>query len=421
MTDAILKPSRAARWRRIRMLALLGALALLAGYTATDLYAGRALDTELARLERQHGDLRTPTLVAPSVPAAENRARLVSAAASLAMPLQPELRTSLNNFGSAGNTDTVPADLRAFVEDNREALQMASTFVTRAKASWNVDYGGGGTVPLLEMRDLSDIIFLKAMMELEARRPDQAARALSAGLAASSSLNNEPALIAQLVRIAMADRQFAGIQRLLAQSDPSKAALDDLGHWLRENRSDPSRTGLEAEFAYVSRALWQMEAGRPDSSPAGPFPASRLALRIGRPFLRLAHVRDLRTMEGLLANQAGPRPRPEWEPPKPSWSPIDKFANLSLPGLARTVQTGDEYMSGLGACEIAVALRRYRLDHASYPDGLEALTPAYLDKLPINPHTGKVPVYARAGDGFTLKAPRDQRYQPRLQDWKIDR
>ena len=65
---------------------------------------------------------------------------------------------------------------------------------------------------------------------------------------------------------------------------------------------------------------------------------------------------------------------------------------------------GIKHNSVLGVTEIGVALRRYRLDRGSYPDELSALVPAYLARLPIDPVTGRPPVYARSGAGFTLKA-----------------
>ena len=33
-----------------------------------------------------------------------------------------------------------------------------------------------------------------------------------------------------------------------------------------------------------------------------------------------------------------------------------------------------------------------------------ALTPAYLEQSPIDPYTGRPPVYTRQGSGFTLRA-----------------
>jgi hypothetical protein len=424
MADPAARPTRASRWRRIRLIGLLGLLLVLLAYVTTDALARRSLDAELARLEPQLGNLRVRALVAPSVPAADNRARLVSAAAALAIPAPPAVLAALTRFGSSSDADAVPADVRAFVEENREAIQFAARIRTRTKASWDVDYAGGGSLPLLEGRNLSNILYLNALLELEAGRPDEAARTIATGLAASSSLNNEPQLIVQLVRITMAERHFAALQRLLKQSEPSKAGLEDLARWLKENRADPLRIGLESELAYASAMMTQMETGRADLLGIQ-FPGSRLMLRIMRPFVRLAHVRYLRAMESLIANQAGPRPRPAWEGPKSSpWSPIDSFATGSLSGLARTVQTGDNYMSMLGASEIVVALQRHKLDHASYPADLSALTPLYLDRVPINPYTGAVPVYTRDGEGFTLRAPRDERYPSKgrpTTDWKAAR
>jgi hypothetical protein len=44
-------------------------------------------------------------------------------------------------------------------------------------------------------------------------------------------------------------------------------------------------------------------------------------------------------------------------------------------------------------------MRRHKLDHASYRADLSALTPLYLDRLQINPHTDALPVYTRNAGG----------------------
>jgi hypothetical protein len=424
MTEATVKPVRTSRWRRLRLFVLLGILLLLVAYTGTDLWAGRQLDAELARLEPRYGNLRLRTIIAPPVPAAENRARLVRAAAALAKPGSTDaVVKGLTSFGNSSDTDLVPADLRVFVEENRDAIRLVEKIGTRAKTSWDVDYSGGNTLPYLDVRNLSNILYLDAMLELEAKRPDEAVRKIGVGLAVASSLNNEPQLIAQLIRMSIADRHFSAVQRIIMHAEPSKGALEDLARWLKEDRPDPSRIGLEAELAYVSTTMMQMEAGRNDGPLGNQLPGSRLLLRIGRPLVRLAHVRYLRVMDQLLTMQAGPRPLPEF----PAWSPapwafIDRFVTGSIAGLARTIQTSDEYLGTLGACEIAVALRRYRLDYGSYPDDLSALTPAYLDQLPMNPVTGKPPTYARDGAGFTLSATRSGAQAAKrrpLPTWKV--
>ena len=64
----------------------------------------------------------------------------------------------------------------------------------------------------------------------------------------------------------------------------------------------------------------------------------------------------------------------------------------------------EQFNSTLNATELAVALRRFRLDHGTYPDDLSALVPAYAARVPIDPFTGQPPVYSRQGAGFHLHA-----------------
>ena len=54
MSDAIARPVRVARPRRIRLFVLLGILVLLVAYTGCDLWAGRRLDAAIARLEPKY-------------------------------------------------------------------------------------------------------------------------------------------------------------------------------------------------------------------------------------------------------------------------------------------------------------------------------------------------------------------------------
>jgi hypothetical protein len=86
--------------------------------------------------------------------------------------------------------------------------------------------------------------------------------------------------------------------------------------------------------------------------------------------------------------------------------------------------TGDDFSSVLGAAELSVALRRYRSDRGAYPDDLASLAPVYLPSVPVNPFTGKTPVYARKGNGFTLSVPYSRvkdRPAPPTSEWTVTR
>jgi hypothetical protein len=90
-------------------------------------------------------------------------------------------------------------------------------------------------------------------------------------------------------------------------------------------------------------------------------------------------------------------------------------------GLGRAIESGDEFISQLNAAELAVALRRFRLDRGAYPDDLSALAPEYLANVPIDPFTGRPPVYTRKGAGFELHAegPKGRTPRPLGLDWVV--
>jgi len=168
---------------------------------------------------------------------------------------------------------------------------------------------------------------------------------------------------------------------------------------------DPLYVGLLGELRYGDAMLTRLEdshVGRVNRSTETPFYVGPLR-RIGRPFTRLSRARYLQRMGALLEAQAGPRPRAPIAPSSTrGW--MARALAASITGFERAMETGDLFMSALGATELGVALRRYRLDHGAYPDTLPAVVPAYLPSLPLDPFTGQPPVYERQGAGFTLAA-----------------
>jgi hypothetical protein len=283
----------------------------------------------------------------------------------------------------------------------------------------------------MELRLLSNAICLAALIDLEDGRPDSAMHQTGTGLAIASTLREEPVLVPQLIRIAAAGVQFRAIQRILVSSEPSGSALEDVAHWLTESRSpSPISVGLLSE-ARLGHAAWKkIESGRvedlidvtynPPAWVVGPY------ARLSRPLARLAHLRYLESFGRLLEIQAGARPRPAYvpAPPRAIWGLLKPFYAWSITaGLARSVEVGDTFVSELNATEIGVALRRFRVDRGAYPDELSALVPGYLASVPIDPFTGRPPVYTRKGAGFELHAegPKSRTPRPSTLDWVVPR
>lgn len=385
--------------RRLTIIAAALVLLLLLARAGVDLWASSRVNAQLEKLEAQHGSLDIGTLRVPPVPEQDNRARAMRAAAALLVE-QQSVQASMTSFQAQRGSAAVPEDLRAFVEANRAALRVADEARGRSQSNWEVDYATMNYAPgLLEIRRLSNVLYLDARMALEAGRPDEAARAFTTGLALAASFRQEPSLVTQLIRCAVALQHFEGVQRLLTESEPSASALEMLAGALAENRAPaPMHLGLLGELKTFHGELGRAAAGEGTRWPAS-------GSWLSRPLFRVAHAQYLESLGRLLDLERGPRPRSAVSTEEPRrWSLIPGAIASGTAGLERAVDTGDVHHTALTLTELAVALRRFRQAHGEYPESLAALVPAFITTVPADALTGKVPTYAREGSGFTLKS-----------------
>ena len=68
-----------------------------------------------------------------------------------------------------------------------------------------------------------------------------------------------------------------------------------------------------------------------------------------------------------------------------------------------------------------MALRRFRLDHGTYPNALDELAPMYLKTMPLDPFTDRPPEYVRQGAGFELRADRPAKNRGPMGEWTLPR
>jgi hypothetical protein len=308
----------------------------------------------------------------------------------------------------------VPAELRAFADANRDAIRIISDIRSRRQVDWDVSFRDWSNVPLNSIRILFDAIHITALMDLEAGRADDAAQMIVSSLGISAAIRQEPTLfwLMHVFRWSL-----TALRELVSAGTPSAAALEDLARWLVENRAPDFGHGLLlAQMRMGNAVLARLERGDVDpltaeiiypmSWPDWPKVFMGPAAQIGRPLVRTARLRYLRYMDRVLDVQEGPRPRPvlpEPEPPKP-WALVDRLVGRVTGDEWDYIDSSDDFASELAVAELGVALRRYKLDRGAYPESLSALTPAYLDRLPIDPYTGTPPAYVRVDEGFTLRA-----------------
>jgi len=268
------------------------------------------------------------------------------------------------------------------------------------------------------LRGFSRALALKALAELAANHPDEAATDVVSVLRLGRVLEAEPLLIATLVEIAILE---TGIQPLweglarhewqepqLAVFEKELAKLDFVAGMGRTLR-------FERVFSLGMLEAWRnppagagVDGVAPDFVP-GPkyFPGGWIRqsqVHIARMFQDfLIPVLDTNRM--VVDVQLGNRLETEAKARLEGWSPYKVMARMLFPAINRASQGAAVAQNSVNQARIAVALERFRLAHGSYPEALAALSPKFLPVLPHDVLTGEPHRYQReAPDRFVLYA-----------------
>ena len=402
------------RWlvhsRRLLVIALILAFAVLAVRAVFDLWMGRRLNDEIARLEKQYGPLKWdpvrkldawkkwPRRIAP-----DNRARMIDAAAA-----RVTLSDAYENLLYLPHVpSTMTADQVAGIADeNRDAVQLAIRAARLRHSNWDIAYlAEPSNVPnLMDLQNLSRVLAIAARSDTDAGRADEAVADLTAGFAESAAMRTEPLAIMVIIATAVAREQIDALKDVLSRAEPSSAALAALAVAIDENLLEhPIREVMLGELKR-SRFIWpRIEAGYFDGwSNSYPRPKwMRGAAWLVRPVIRFMAMRDL--AEKARAVDAASMPRSRRTEIAPSSPPAGEINEGAAP-VQNFVKAGDLSNASIGLAATAVALRRFRLDHGTYPNTLDELAPMYMKTVPLEPFTGRPPEYVRQGAGFELHA-----------------
>jgi hypothetical protein len=419
-------PSRWARWtmrgRRLLVILLLFVIVVLVIRAVFDVWEGRRLNEEIASLGKRYGSLDDWHIGPPQVARAENRARVLAAAASSLTTSASDLDAALNALRRSP-ANVTGDQAKKIVAENRDAIELAIRAARRPHSNWQIAYDHrewANVPPLLDLRQLSQVLALAAREDAAAGRADDAAADVAAGFAEAASLRGEPNTIIMLIAIAIADAQVEALQQVLVRSDPSSAALAALASAVDENLVEhPMRPAMIAELK-LARSLWsRIERGQLEGlDPSKPTPVWMAGVVwLFRPVVRFVARRDLADLASAVDAASTPRSRraaivmhpraseaPWWSPRR--WLML---AGLSIEGYwgypsTQRLEAADAATAVVRLSAVAVALRRFRLDHGAYPDSLDELAPAYLKAVPLDPFTGRQLEYARQGAGFELRA-----------------
>lgn len=269
------------------------------------------------------------------------------------------------------------------------------------------------------MRRLSALMAVEANLMRKLGRTQEALESQLTALAMARHVARQPSLIAGVSAVTMADVTIALMRQVMAQDDLPAPVLASLAVRLADAESVAPDfvAGFTAEQACAARSLgpetWLELAG--DSRTLQLGPASEAFVR-SRAFTVLFPDRTMRrdtaqAQAALLTPLSGPT----WDAAATARKnfrggpQLGKDWNPFLSGLPYTVwrvhATDAVLLCDLRALRLEVALRRYKAAHREWPPNLAALTPEFLDKLPVDPFSGAAFIYRRGGESCSFYSP----------------
>jgi hypothetical protein len=312
----------------------------------------------------------------------------------------------------AALTQTNPAS-PSFLTGNQKALALLHQAAGRAQCRYPVDLTPGFTTRLphlVNVKVSAQLLQQEAAANAAKGRADLAQQSVLAGLSLTRSLEQEPVLISQLMRIAATDLTVTGLELTLnrkALSEEQAAALATAFQAAEDNADAALVRGLAGErccamamFASPTRwhevfSLMAEDSGAPPLAQA-PEVDKFMESYSASPALQEDLDFYLKNMQSLFAMAKTPTPAgleaaKAWSASIKAKGPFDHvYSRILLPALELALERSAIAVAELRTAQGALAIERYRLAHNNaLPDTLNQLVPQYLKSVPQDPFDGR--------------------------------
>jgi len=267
---------------------------------------------------------------------------------------------------------------------------------------------------LARMREAARFLALRAELATADGDADAALGDCATILRMAEHAKSEPTIIGQLVGYALQGFALTTLEHVLANAEPQAPACTRLSAQLEHtDQIGPSVRAMQGERVLFGR--WAFDYLRhkgKDPGLAEVVGKQVLWLRIpartvGRPVLNVNELTYLRSLTGWTDVMRLPFPE-ALQREKSLQQDMDALpayravlARMLTPAFARFTWSRNRTTAMIGAAEIALALRLYRVAHGTYPDSLSALENAGW-RLPNDPFTEQPYRYRRQGAGFLV-------------------
>ena len=309
-----------------------------------------------------------------------------------------------------------------FLAMNAEALALAHEAAALTRCRYPIDLTHGPQVDLAhlsQLRQLARLLCLSAMRAAETGDGDRVVDDFSDALAIARSLEQEPLLISQLVRMACDGIVVAGnLMRAL-----NRMSLSDVQCRRLDDALAATDYGDAAVRAWVGERCWFCTIDMflaPDTSgrdrrkksvldeivPGSRDVAVGLVRASGVGHIDLLYLLD--TFEDVVAAAGMPRPegiraiRAVEQRLENLPSLLSVGTRMTIPDLCRSLDAFARAEGWLGNARGALAVEQYRLEHGVCPERLSDLVPEYLDAVPTDPFDGEPLRYRQFAGGYKV-------------------
>lgn len=317
-----------------------------------------------------------------------------------------------------------PADrqeLTAFLAKNQEALRLLHSVGDGLSSRYSLDLNQGflTLLPhLAKVKKAALLLTTEAWLAADAGKTEKAADALLAAGRLGRSLDEEPIIISQLVRVASWGVVISRIERILSLAPLEDTNLVALQEMVRSaERPQAMLRAMAGEEAFGLSMFTQPRSQAQIFGFQNGTPSQSERLRTGLAISALKATGLLRKdkqvyLQVMATNLAAARtPYPERVDRARQAGNLAStlptkfciFSRMMLPAVWRAMLKEADHTARCRTADAALAVERFRRAHnGALPASLDALVPAYLPKVPSDPYSGQPLLFKPLNPGFVV-------------------
>jgi hypothetical protein len=361
-----------------------------------------------------------------SVPGEKNGALAVlKAQDTLKVPWsQEELSNDLIQLASLDSLSAkqVAALKEALIKDApalREASRLADLPTGRYPVDWKEPDPLLTPLPhLATIIAVQQVLFCDALRHTQNGDLDEALKSTRALLNAGRSIGDEPTLHSQVIRVSVHLLAAQALERILAHGQPTDGALKETQVLFEDEGAQPlllraaraCRAGREDLLDILQESRANLDFLDEVSDDGGNSLADLVTLFFSNPgtnqpsLVRGIHAWLLNYLTEFVEIARLPQDQQaaRLQTLLSSIQTCPKAGRALIPTVGKIVEAFNNSQAFMRCSAAAMAIERFRQTKGAWPEDLNALVPAYLAAVPIDPHDGKRVCYRKYPEGVVV-------------------